>query len=133
MDILNSIKSSLGGNDDKQQGGIISTITSMIGGEGLSGLISKFNSNGLGDLVSSWIGKGENLPVSQDQIKNVLGNEKINEIAQKMGVEPAEAAGKLSDMLPKVIDKLTPEGKVPDGNILSKGMDMLGGFFGDKK
>ncbi|HZW39391.1 MAG TPA: YidB family protein [Ignavibacteriaceae bacterium] len=132
MDILDSIKSTIGGSDSKE-GNILSSITSMIGGEGLNGIISKFNANGLGNLVSSWIGKGENLPVSQDQIKNVIGNEKINEIAQKMGVEPAEAAGKLSDMLPKVIDKLTPDGKVPEGDILSKGMDMLGGFFGNKK
>lgn len=133
MDILNTLKSAVGSGEDKQND-LMSTIMNLVGGQsgGLSGLISKFNSKGLGDLASSWVGKGENLPVSPDQIKNVLGDDTVKELAAKTGMDQNQLTGHLSDLLPKVVDKLTPDGKVPEGDILSKGMDMLGGLFGKK-
>ncbi len=98
---------------------------------GLSGLVETFKSKGLGDVVSSWIGTGQNLPVSVDQIKQVLGSEKIQEIAAKVGISKEDAAKHLSALLPEVIDKLTPNGKLPDANMLQEGMSMLKKkFFG---
>ena len=132
MDILDTVKSALGGGD--KQNDLMSTVMNLVGGQsgGLNGLISKFNSKGLGDVVGSWVGTGKNLPVSQDQIQSVLGSDQIKNIASKLGISTNEVTSQLSNLLPQAVDKLTPDGKVPEGDIMSKGMDMLGGLFGKK-
>lgn len=94
---------------------------------GLDGLIAKFNQAGLGELVASWIGKGENLPVSAEQLKQVLGNGTIADIASKFGMTPAQAGGHMADMLPNIIDQLTPHGSLPEGGI-GNAADVLGRF-----
>ena len=132
MDIMDSLKSVLGGKGEKQED-LMSSITNLLGGkDGLSGLINQFNSKGLGDVISSWIGKGENNPVSPNQLENVLDNETINSMTSKLGMEKNDLMGQLSNLLPQVVDKLTPDGKVPEGDILEKGKDLLGGLFGKK-
>jgi len=95
-------------------------------------LIGQFTSKGLGDVVSSWVGTGKNLPVSADQIQKALGDDTINSLTSKLGMDKNALTKQLSNMLPKVVDKLTPEGKVPQGDILSQGMDLLGGLFSKK-
>jgi uncharacterized protein YidB (DUF937 family) len=92
---------------------------------GLQGLIQTFTSKGLGNQVSSWVGAGENQPVSGEQVANVLGNDKIQEIAQKVGVSGEDASSGLAALLPQVIDKLTPDGKVPEGGMLEQGLNAL--------
>jgi uncharacterized protein YidB (DUF937 family) len=92
---------------------------------GLGGLIQLFQSKGLGDIISSWIGTGENQPVSGDQIVDALGSEKIREIAQKLGMSGEDASTSLAALLPKIIDGLTPEGKVPQGGMLEQGLSLL--------
>ena len=92
---------------------------------GLSGLVDQFNNKGLGGLVSSWIGTGENQPVSGEQIEQMFGNDKIQEIAQKLGISGTEASGRLAALLPRMIDKLTPEGKLPEGGMLDQGLAFL--------
>ncbi len=98
---------------------------------GLGGLVEKFGQAGLGEVVQSWIGKGENLPISADQISNVLGNDGIANIAKQLGLGEGEAAGQLSQMLPGIIDKLTPHGEAPAGGLGNLGdlAGMLGGFL----
>jgi len=95
-------------------------------------LIGQFTSKGLGDVVSSWVGTGKNLPVSADQIQKALGDDTINSLTSKLGMDKNALTKQLSNMLPEVVDKLTPKGKVPQGDILSQGMDLLGGLFGKK-
>ncbi len=95
-------------------------------------MIGQFTSKGLGDVVSSWVGTGKNLPVSADQIQKALGDDTINSLTSKLGMDKNALTKQLSNMLPKVVDKLTPEGKVPQGDILSQGMDLLGGLFSKK-
>ncbi len=98
---------------------------------GLSGLIEAFKSKGLGEVVSSWISTGQNLPVSGEQMKDALGLEKIQEIASKAGISRDDAAKHLSELLPQIIDKLTPNGKIPDANMLEEGVSTLKKkFFG---
>ena len=92
---------------------------------GLSGLIEKFQNGGLGDVAASWVGKGENLPVSGDQIRSVLGDDTIRGIAEKLGLSGGDASSSLAELLPQVIDKLTPEGKVPEGGLLDQGLALL--------
>jgi len=75
--------------------------------------------------MSSWISTGENQPVSGDQIKHALGSDLIQQIAQKLGSSKSEVSGNLATLLPDIIDKLTPTGKLPEGDQLSQGLEML--------
>ena len=79
---------------------------------GLQGLANKFAQSGQGNAFQSWVGMGENQPVSSNQIQNVLGSEQVNAIATKMGVDPAMVSTFLAEYLPKIVDKLTPAGKI---------------------
>ena len=92
---------------------------------GLAGLIEKFNEKGLGDLMSSWISTGKNLPISADQIKNALGSDTIKDLAAKFNLGEHDASKSLADLLPQLIDKLTPDGSVPHQDKLSQGIDMI--------
>ena len=82
---------------------------------GLGDLMARFQQGGLGDVLGSWIGTGQNLPVSSDQLSNVLGSDMLAKIAQQLGVSHGEAASQLSEVLPQVVDELTPDGHVPEG------------------
>ncbi len=106
--------------------GLLSMITSSEGG-GISGLISKFTSAGLGDVVSSWVSGGDNKEITGDQLSSVLGNDAISGLAQKAGLSSGIASTALAFMLPKVIDKLTPNGVLPTG-IPDMLKSYLGGF-----
>jgi uncharacterized protein YidB (DUF937 family) len=94
---------------------------------GLTGLVQTFKDKGLGDAVASWISTGENQQISAEQIQKVLGNQKIQQIAGKLGISTDELSGKLATMLPEVVDKLTPGGKLPEGGLLNQALDMLKG------
>ncbi len=80
---------------------------------GLSGIISAFQQGGLGHLADSWVGTGENLPVSGDQLTQILGSGKISEIASQLGMSQGDAAGGLAKILPELINHVTPNGQVP--------------------
>jgi uncharacterized protein YidB (DUF937 family) len=98
---------------------------------GLSGLAQMFKEKGLGDPISSWISTGQNMPVSADQIKQALGADKVQEISQNVGVSEEETSTGLASLLPEIIDKLTPDGKVPESDMISQGLNMLKGkLFG---
>lgn len=130
MGLLNDIVSMIGKKmgADSQQSSLMEQAFAIINNPetgGLSGLIEKFQKNGLGDVISSWIGKGANQPVSADQISNTLGTERITEIAGKVGVSPDHISESLASILPQLVDKLTPDGEVPDGSILEKGLSAL--------
>jgi uncharacterized protein YidB (DUF937 family) len=93
---------------------------------GLGGLVQAFQNKGLGDIVNSWVGTGQNMPISPDQVHSALGANTINDIASKLGVSPQVATSGLSQLLPQMIDKLTPTGQVPDhSSILSTGMSVI--------
>ena len=131
MDILNTIQSALGGGNKKDD--LVSTVMGLLGGQGgLNNLISQFPSKGLGDVIGSWVSTGKNLPVSEDQLQIVLGKDTINNLASKLGMDKGALTSQLTNLLPDVVDKLTPDGKVPQGDIMSKGMDILGGLLGKK-
>ena len=94
--------------------GVLEMISRNESGGGLAGLVQSFQNNGLGNVVSSWISSGRNLPISADQIQAVLGNEQIQELARKAGIDPEVARAKLAEVLPVIVDRLTPNGKLPD-------------------
>jgi uncharacterized protein YidB (DUF937 family) len=86
---------------------------SLIGGN-LPGLAQTFKDSGLDEQVSSWISKGENMPIVGDQIKKVLGDETVAGIATKLGIAPDEAADQLAEELPRVVDEQTPNGTLEE-------------------
>ena len=133
MGLLDSVTDAIGGATGGSQNDIVSTIMNLIGGQsgGLNGLISQFSSNGLGDIISSWVGTGKNLPISAQQIQDVLGSDTVKNLATKLNIDTSSLTSQLSNLLPQVVDKITPDGKVPEGDILNKGMSMLGGLFGN--
>jgi uncharacterized protein YidB (DUF937 family) len=92
---------------------------------GLAGLAKTFDEKGLGDIMSSWIGKGENLPVSPEQILDVLGSGGVQQIAEKLGVSPDEVSNGLAEILPQIVDKLTPNGSLPSGDLLNQGLSLI--------
>jgi uncharacterized protein YidB (DUF937 family) len=92
---------------------------------GLQGLIQTFKEKGLGDAVSSWISTGQNQPVSGEQIQHALGGNFIQQIAERLGSSKSEVSGSLSNLLPEIIDKLTPSGTLPEGDALNQGLSKL--------
>jgi uncharacterized protein YidB (DUF937 family) len=93
---------------------------------GISGLVQQFHDKGLGDVVNSWVSTGQNLPISADQIKSVLSNEHVQAFAAKAGISPDVASAKIAEVLPMIMDRLTPNGRVPaQSGLLATGMNML--------
>lgn len=82
---------------------------------GVSGVVDQFQRQGFGDTVKSWVGTGQNMPISPDDLHSALGPDTMNQLAAKLGMTPQELAAKLSTVLPQAIDKLTPQGVVPPG------------------
>jgi len=99
-------------------GGLTSHLFSMFGGggdqsSGLHNLVNLFHEKGLGDIVSSWVGKGANQPISGEQVEHAVGSDKLQEIAQKVGVSKNEVRDQLAQHLPDAVDRATPEGELP--------------------
>lgn len=94
---------------------------------GLSGILEKFKENGLAEQAASWVGTGENLPISADQIASVLGNSQLGEIASKFGIDTNILSSQIAEHLPAIVDKLTPNGELPNesGNLISVLMGLL--------
>jgi uncharacterized protein YidB (DUF937 family) len=112
---------------------LIQAVTGMLGNNsqlgGLGGLVEKFQQAGLGDVVGSWIGTGQNLPISADQLSSVLGSDALSGLAAKLGVDPSEAAGQLAQVLPGLVDHLTPAGQAPQEGLGDSG-DLMGALSG---
>ena len=115
MGLLDSILSAVSGKGDTSEKaapliGILSGLLTQCGG--LQGLASKFSQTGQGDAFSSWVGVGENQTISSNQIQEALGSDQIRAMAARMGVDPNLASNFLAEYLPKIVDKLTPAGKI---------------------
>jgi uncharacterized protein YidB (DUF937 family) len=96
---------------------------------GLQGLLAKLQSGGLGEAAQSWIGTGANQPVSGDQLGSALGPDLMGMIASQLGGSQAQASGTLAELLPGLIDQLTPKGQLPTDNDLG-GLGGLGALLG---
>ena len=80
---------------------------------GLGGLVDKFGQAGMGDVIGSWIGGGQNQPISGDQVQDALGPDTISQLANKLGINASMLLPLLATLLPTLIDKLTPQGQMP--------------------
>jgi uncharacterized protein YidB (DUF937 family) len=90
--------------------------------DGLGGLLNKLQQGGLGNEAKSWIGSGQNQPVSPGQLGSALGSNIIKLLAQKSGLSEEELTKQLSQILPGIVDKLTPNGRLPTAAELSEKM-----------
>ena len=135
MSLFDQVVGALSTGESGGQGNLLHTVMHLINNPqtgGLQGLIQSFQQGGLGDIVNSWVSSGQNLPISAEQIQSVLGGSGLQELAAKLGISPAQASGSLAEMLPQMVDKMTPNGEVPQGgDLLAQGMDLLkkGGLF----
>jgi len=130
-------------SDDATTGLDAGSIASAIGGllqnsEGgldLSTFVSGLSENGLGEIVGSWLGNGENASISMDQVTALLGSDKVSEFASQLGLSQESAATALADALPQVVDKATSgENSIVDQMLGQVGgaegaMGMLGKMF----
>jgi uncharacterized protein YidB (DUF937 family) len=97
---------------------------------GLPGLLEMFKGKGLGHIVESWIGSGPNKKISPGKIKKGLGSDILEQIAGAAGLSKGKASGQLAKYLPDIINKLTPQGQIPQGgNLAEKGLEILKGLF----
>lgn len=117
MGLLDSVSSIANGVlGEGNHSGLLGAVGSLINNPqtgGIAGLIKTFEEKGLGGVAASWVSSGQNLPISAEQIQSVLGNERVAEVAQKLGIPPDQMAAHLSQLLPQVVDKLTPNGSLP--------------------
>jgi uncharacterized protein YidB (DUF937 family) len=96
--------------------GVVGLLTNKETG-GLGGLMQTFKQKGLGDVFSSWVGTGENAAITPEQIQAVLGSETVQHLAEKSGIPIDAVKAQLAELLPRVIDKATPEGKIPEEGV----------------
>ncbi|AFJ46820.1 YidB family protein [Shimwellia blattae] len=124
LDQIGSILEQEGGNARLLQG-VIAWIDSQ---GGIAALIAKFQQGGLGEIAQSWIANGQNHPISGEQVSSLLGNGELESLASSMGVAPEQASAMLAQVLPGIVDGLSPSGSVPEhGNLLENGLEMLAG------
>jgi uncharacterized protein YidB (DUF937 family) len=123
MGIFDSLKDSLG-NSLKQQvlermpGGaenpmVQAAVSAIEQQGGIGALAQRFHEQGLGGVVQSWISTGQNQPIDPQQIQNVLGSGQLEQLAERFGIPKETVANGLSQILPQVVDKMTPNGQVP--------------------
>ena len=94
---------------------------------GLQGILGKFQQAGYAEQAQSWVSTGENKPISADALQQVLGQGELGQIAQQLGLSSGDAAGGLASILPQVIDRMTPQGQVPEnsGDLVAQALAML--------
>lgn len=111
---------------------LLEAVTGLLGNDGgsggLQGLVDKFQKAGLGDVIHSWVGTGQNQAISGEQLGHALGSDTLSGLASKLGVGSGDVASQLSSILPGLVDKLTPSGLIPADGVGTTGdlMSALG-------
>ncbi|WP_034294136.1 YidB family protein [Herbaspirillum sp. RV1423] len=144
MGLLDSVLGALNNNAGTNDGAggdpkaaLIQAVLAMLANNqsgGLGGLLGNLQNAGLGQIVDSWIGTGQNQPISGEQVEQALGNDQLSGLAQAAGISEVDVAGHLSQILPGLVDHLTPNGQLPesDDNLGSQLGSLLGGLLGGK-
>jgi uncharacterized protein YidB (DUF937 family) len=129
MGLLDTIGSLLGKNEGEATS-VPEALVAALGDQegGLGGLIQKFEGAGLGNVISSWVGNGENQGIAPDALHNVLGSDLVQQMAAKTGLPLDQLLPQIAQHLPQLIDHATPDGEVPQssGNaLLDAGLSFL--------
>lgn len=129
MGLLDSILGSIGnrGTGNALLDGVLAMVNNPQTG-GLEGLLRRFQESGMGNIADSWVSTGKNLPISADQIQQALGGDTLGSLAKSVGASSGDLSSQLAQMLPDVVDKLTPNGQVPDAGKLGELLGSLRGL-----
>lgn len=121
MGLLDQIAQQMLGAEDQrpqatQLSGLAQAVLGMLGSQpnGLGGLLQGFQRAGLDDVIRSWISTGQNQAISGAQLREALGGDRVDALATQAGLSPDQGLGALTQLLPSLIDRLTPDGQVPD-------------------
>ena len=133
MGLFDSIVGQVGaalssGQSQTNNGGMMDVITHLINDPatgGVQGLLKSFKDKGLGDIAASWVGSGPNQPITVAQIQQVIGTDRLASISQKFGLSPDTVAAGLAEMLPHVIDHLSPNGQLTADHLVEQGISLL--------
>jgi len=131
QDLLGGLLGQLGGAQGGNNSAMMATIMSLVQQHGgVAGIVQKFSSGGMADIVASWVGTGANAPVSATQVQQALGDSTVADVASTLGVNSSQASASIASMLPQLINSLTPNGAVDAGSsdLLTKGLSMLKGL-----
>jgi uncharacterized protein YidB (DUF937 family) len=138
MGLLDSVIGALGQGQVGGQADLLKAVVGMLAqggqggqGGGLADLVARLQQGGLGDVVGSWVGTGQNLPVSPDQLGSALGDDFLAQLTQHTGASGGDLLGPLAQMLPQVVDRLTPNGQLPQAGGLDVGA-VLGQLLGGR-
>jgi len=128
MGLFDQVSDLLGDGGGGGGNGLMNAAMKMVGGgEGLQGLVGKLDAAGLAELAQSWVGTGDNKAISPDQVRAALGDDEVHRAAQEAGISDDEAASGLAGLLPDLVNRLTPDGKLPD---LGELQQLAGKFLG---
>lgn len=134
MGLFDQLKSEVMGKLTGEEGAakLPHALLDLIGNQegGLPGLLDKLKEGGLGEQVASWVGDGPKLPVTAEQIQAALGSDVLGQLAQKTGLDPAAISGQVAEVLPGIVDKLTPHGEVGEHSLLQEGLSAVRKLFG---
>jgi len=130
--VLQMLSNRGSGGDSGSRGGLADVLGQVLGGGGrgaaggpggLGGLLEQLQRAGFAEEADSWVSRGANKPISPDAMTQVFGHEGLEQISRQAGISPDEASRGLSALLPEVVDRMTPDGKVPDADALAKSVD----------
>ena len=108
---LQDVLGKLGGSKGHQGG--LDNIQQLFGSSGLQGIVQKLTNSGMGQQVQSWIGKGQNQPVSGSDVQRAVDPSTLEQMAQQQNMSPQEYSDHVAQALPEMVDQATPEGMVP--------------------
>lgn len=121
MGLFDEVLSMVGGGQQSQGTSALSAIVNYVNSPqvgGIAGLQKMFQQGGLGAIFSSWVSTGQNLPISAEQLQSVLHSGALQQVAQQAGFNPDQLAGVMSNLLPHLVDKLSPNGTLPEAGSL---------------
>jgi uncharacterized protein YidB (DUF937 family) len=126
-DVLGQVQSRLGPQQaSATHPDLVPELMRLLGGMGgVAGLVQMFSQGGLGHIAQSWVGSGNNLPVSASQLEQVLGSGQLQGLASRLGLPAGAVSQQLSQVLPHLVDSLTPNGQMPQGDALGEAMGAL--------
>jgi uncharacterized protein YidB (DUF937 family) len=116
--VVSALQNQGGAQAQQGGGGMLGSLLGSLGGGaaaggGLQGIVSAFEQNGMGHIAQSWVGDGENHPVSPDQVQTAFGDDKVQAIADQTGLPKEDVLSHLAQMLPGIVDRLTQGGRIP--------------------
>jgi uncharacterized protein YidB (DUF937 family) len=81
--------------------------------DGLGGLMKQFQQKGLGDTIDSWVNRGKNKDITSRQVSEALGSDVVDQLSRRTGLSRDEVISELANVLPNVVDRMTPDGRLP--------------------